>query len=73
MPGGDGNGPAGQGQGIGKSNEGKERCRVRSAKASGGPGGTCICPQCGLEAPHKPGVPCNEMECGSCGSSMRRK
>jgi len=73
MPGGDGSGPAGQGPGIGRSNEGKERCRGRSAKVSGGPGGMCICPQCGLEAPHTPGVPCAEVECGHCGSPMKRK
>jgi len=56
MPGGDGTGPAGQSPGIGRSSENKERCKGRR-KASGGPGGLCVCPLCGFETPHQSGVP----------------
>jgi len=73
MPGGDSTGPAGQGPGIGRSNEHIERCRGSSTKASGGPDGLCVCPQCGLETPHQSGVPCTMLECGHCGSPMKRK
>ena len=37
-----------------------------------GPGGRCICPDCGGEAPHQPGVPCFEARCPKCGAVMRR-
>lgn len=71
MPGGDGNGPAGEGPGVGRSRGGRGRCRIRGD--AGGPEGTCICPECGHEMPHKPGVPCNEAKCEKCGTSMVRK
>jgi len=38
----------------------------------GGPGGAsiCICPKCGYEQPHVRGVPCIQMKCPKCGTSM---
>jgi len=38
----------------------------------GGPGGICVCPQCGYEAPHSLGVPCYQQKCPECGSPMTR-
>ncbi|MBM4286946.1 MAG: hypothetical protein FJ135_02145 [Deltaproteobacteria bacterium] len=38
-----------------------------------GPGGLCICPKCGAEAPHQQGQPCFEMHCPACGAAMMRK
>ena len=38
-----------------------------------GVGGTCVCPKCGAEVPHKRGVPCSNMRCPKCGSYMMRK
>jgi uncharacterized protein len=72
MPGGDGSGPEGKGPGVDRIQGGRKRCGNRV----GGPGGhkgTCICPECGHEVPHKPGVSCIEVECEKCGTSMVRK
>ena len=33
----------------------------------------CVCPKCGTEAEHRPGVPCRNMKCDRCGVSMVRK
>lgn len=38
-----------------------------------GPGGTCVCPQCGTEAPHRNGVPCQQERCPRCGAKLLRK
>ncbi|HUV62360.1 MAG TPA: hypothetical protein VMW24_00610, partial [Sedimentisphaerales bacterium] len=38
-----------------------------------GPGGTCICPQCGATAPHGRGVPCTQIKCPQCGAPMTRQ
>ena len=33
----------------------------------------CICPHCGLIAPHQRGIPCFKTKCPRCGSTMTRK
>ncbi|AKB76474.1 hypothetical protein MSLAZ_3213 [Methanosarcina lacustris Z-7289] len=71
MAGGDGSGPIGKGPGVGRSRGGRGQCRSRGG--TGGPEGECICPECGYEALHMPGVPCIEMKCEKCGTSMVRK
>lgn len=38
-----------------------------------GPPVDCICPNCRLTMPHRPGAPCYQTKCPRCGSSMVRK
>jgi len=39
---------------------------------AGGPGGTCVCPECGHEATHETGKSCADVECSECGAKMTR-
>jgi len=38
-----------------------------------GPGGNCICPNCGNRELHRPGVPCVNQKCPKCGATMIRE
>ena len=38
-----------------------------------GPGGNCVCPNCGKSVPHQVGVPCYQHKCPNCGSTMVRQ
>ncbi|RJP14021.1 MAG: hypothetical protein C4520_21965 [Candidatus Abyssobacteria bacterium SURF_5] len=38
-----------------------------------GPGGNCVCPNCGHKATHERGVPCYQVKCPKCGSVMARE
>ena len=74
MPRGDGTGPIGQdtgtGRGIGRSTR-RGRGRMGGPFAAG-PGGNCICPNCGHNEPHIVGQPCNQKICEKCGAKMTR-
>jgi hypothetical protein len=37
-----------------------------------GPGGECICSNCGYREPHQLGVPCYNRKCPKCESPMMR-
>ena len=37
-----------------------------------GPGGDCICPNCGYRELHQLGVPCYSKKCAKCGAPMTR-
>ena len=77
MPRGDGMGPmGGGGRGMGRgrgqaagSNQGRGRM---GGPLAAGPGGVCVCPNCGKEMPHVQGQACSVMACPNCGSSMIR-
>ena len=68
MPRGDGTGPiGGGGRGAGGGGRG------RGGGFAMGPGGNCVCPNCGREAPHVRGTPCYRRKCPECGAAMTRK
>jgi len=46
--------------------------RNQGDKPGSGPGGQCVCPNCGQKAIHDIGEPCNELICSSCGATMTR-
>lgn len=77
MPRGDGTGPGGQGTGRGP---GKGRGQGRGGSGQGrgggfaaGPGGYCICPNCGERSSHQLRNPCYELKCPKCGTAMIRE
>ena len=74
MPGKSGLGSCGSGQGSGQgSGRGRGNCRgMGGGGAAAGPG-ECICPSCGATAAHQAGIPCYQMKCSKCGTSMARK
>jgi len=41
-------------------------------KIAAGPGGSCLCPECGARIPHRNGIPCGQVPCPACGRSMVR-
>ena len=73
MPGRDGTGPMGQGPvgggGAGMGKGGRGRMGVSMAA---GPGGYCVCPNCGEKTAHQQGVPCSSLACPKCGAKMVR-
>ena len=71
MPRGDGTGPA-SGKGRGGQGQGRGLGRMGGPKAAG-PAGSCVCPKCGLRAPHERGVPCAGQKCPTCGAAMVRE
>jgi hypothetical protein len=75
MPRGDGTGPAGPGGGAGRGmgrRQGQGRGRMGGPFAAG-PGGNCVCPNCGNTIPHVAGQPCNQRNCPKCGTQMTRQ
>ena len=71
MPKGDGRGPMGQGHATGRFGEKSKPGHMDGSGA--GPDGKCVCPNCDNLVPHKTGVPCNQMKCPKCGTTMTRK
>lgn len=71
MPRGDGTGPRGKGSGIGQG-QGKGIGRGKGRGRAGYPI-ICVCPNCGKEISHRPGIPCNSVKCPQCGTVMARK
>lgn len=72
MPRGDGTGPRGQGQGTGRGMGSGGVGRGRSGGSAAGPGGNCICPNCGERFAHQTAIPCFEQKCPKCGAAMTR-
>ncbi len=71
MPLGDGTGPPGGGaRGLGRG--AGRGGRGRQGGFAMGPGGNCVCPNCGATALHQRGVPCYKQKCPNCGAAMTR-
>ncbi len=73
MPRGDGTGPRGQGSGTGRGTGRGGAGQGRGGGFAAGPGGNCVCPNCGEKAPHQIGKPCYEQQCPKCGYTMARE
>lgn len=61
-----------QEKGWGQDSSGKGRGMGGGRKAQG-PGGNCVCPNCGHKIPHERGKPCFETRCEKCGMMMTRE
>ena len=72
MPRGDGRGPQEGGSGTGKGMGPRGGGRGRGGGYRSGPGGDCICPNCGERVSHQLGAPCFEQKCPKCGTAMTR-
>jgi len=68
MPRGNGTGPFNQGPGTGSG-----RGQGRGGRPGAGPGGNCVCPNCGEKVFHQPGVPCTSVSCPKCNMKMTRE
>lgn len=62
-------GGRGRGGGAGGGTGGRGRM---GGPFAGGPGGECVCPDCGARVPHPAGQPCTQLKCPKCGSAMVR-
>lgn len=51
----------------------KGRGRNNGDKPGSGPGGECVCPNCGYIEKHKVNEPCNKRKCPKCGTVMTKK
>ncbi|RKZ32830.1 hypothetical protein DRQ33_05190 [bacterium] len=65
-----GNGAGRSGQGSGSGRRGRGRGK---GPYSAGPGGYCVCPNCGNRIAHTAGTPCYQTKCPQCGQQMIRE
>jgi hypothetical protein len=63
----------GQGGGQGGRGWGGGRGQGGGNKPGSGPGGNCVCPNCGKKVPHVAGQRCIDMNCPDCGTRMIRE
>lgn len=54
------------------SGQGKGQGSGGNYRSGAGPGGSCLCPNCGTRVPHKAGTPCMTITCPQCGTQMMR-
>jgi predicted Fe-Mo cluster-binding NifX family protein len=64
--------PGCHGRGL-RQGRGVQRLGRRSGPWIAGPGGFCVCPQCGHREPHEQGRPCTQMRCPTCKVALMRQ
>lgn len=47
--------------------------RNQGDKPGSGPGGNCVCPECGAKVAHTTATPCNQVSCPKCGATMTKE
>lgn len=52
---------------------GQGQGRMGGNCSGAGPGGNCVCPNCGARTSHERGMPCYEVNCPKCGAKMTRE
>jgi len=60
------------GRGFGWQKQGKFIKEFKEAEGQG-PGGWCVCPQCGYKVEHQRGTPCASIQCPECKINLERK
>ena len=68
MSGSEDKGRAGKGRGFGRGGG-----QGRMGGEGAGPGGNCVCPNCGTKVVHQARVPCYSISCPNCGTKMTRE
>ncbi|MCF7920171.1 MAG: hypothetical protein K9N06_09705 [Candidatus Cloacimonetes bacterium] len=58
----------GSGRGLGRGGG-----RGRNSGGAFGIGGSCVCAKCGTKVPHERGIPCTQIKCPKCGTTMIRE
>ena len=59
------------GRSFGWQRRGRFKGEVQSAIGKG-PSGYCICDKCGYKTPHQRGIPCSNLKCPTCKTSLKR-
>lgn len=60
------------GRAFGWQRQGRFRGKAETVRG-GGPGGYCVCPQCGYQIIHQRGIPCSGLTCPKCKINLVRK
>ena len=64
----------GGGQGDRRGGRGQQSGPGRmGGPLAAGPGGNCVCIECGHKIKHVAGKPCNQQNCPKCGAQMTRE
>jgi cation diffusion facilitator family transporter len=60
------------GRGFGWQRRGRFKSEIPEAIGQG-PGGYCVCPDCGYKTSHQRGIPCSDLKCPTCGTNLKRE
>jgi hypothetical protein len=62
-----------RGGGQGRDQEQGQGSGRMGGPFAAGPGGECVCPECGHKIEHVVGKPCNQQKCPKCSAQMNRR